>query len=93
MSSVNSLSSLFNNTYNYYSILYCNKRILKKCDMEENREAAEAVTIAYSKDGQNKYSGVTLNIIIIHMIITVVKILTVEERENKVLECTPKTSV
>jgi hypothetical protein len=90
---VSSLSSLFNNTYNYYYILYCNKRILKECDTEENREAAEAVTAAYSKDGQNKYSGIKLNIIIIHLIIIVVKILTEEERENKALECTPKTPV
>jgi hypothetical protein len=39
------------------------------------------VTAAYSKDGQNKYSGIRLNIIIIHMII-IVKILTEEEREQ-----------
>jgi hypothetical protein len=47
MSFVSCLSSLFNNTYNNYNILYCNKRILKECDMEGNREAAEAVTTAY----------------------------------------------
>jgi hypothetical protein len=34
--------------FNYY-IIYCNKRILKECDMEENREAAEAVNIQYFK--------------------------------------------
>jgi hypothetical protein len=62
--------------------------ILEECDVEGNREAA-----AYSKDGQNKCSGIKLNIIIIHMIIIVVKILTEEERENRVLECTTKTSV
>jgi hypothetical protein len=47
MSFVSSLSSLFNKTYDYYYILYCNKRILKECDTEENREAAEAVTAVY----------------------------------------------
>ena len=30
-------------------IVYCNKRILKECDIKVNREAAEAVTTAYFK--------------------------------------------
>jgi hypothetical protein len=76
MSFVISLSSSLNNTYNNYCILYCNKRILKECDMEENREAAEAVTAPYSKDWQNKYFYINLNIIVIYMSIIVVKIVT-----------------
>jgi hypothetical protein len=36
-------SSLITIYYNYY-IAYYNERILMECDMEENREAAEAVT-------------------------------------------------
>ena len=60
--------------------------------MEVNREAAEAVTTAYSKDWQNKYSCIILNIIIIHVIV-VVETVTGKDREIKVLECTPKTPV
>ena len=39
--------------------------------MEDNREAAEAVTTPYSKDWQNKYSYINSNIIIIYMSIIV----------------------
>jgi len=34
--------------------------------MEENWEAAEAVTAPYSRDGQYKYSYINLNIMIIY---------------------------
>ena len=60
--------------------------------MEVNREAAQAVTTAYSKDWQNNYSCINLNNIIIHMII-VVKIVTEKDRGNKIFECTHKTPV
>jgi hypothetical protein len=43
-----SVSSLINIYFNYY-IIYCKKKILKVCDMEENREAAEAVNNHYFK--------------------------------------------
>ena len=60
--------------------------------MEVNREAAEAVTTAYSKYWKNQYSCINLNNIIIHMIV-VVETVTGKDRENKVHECTPKTPV
>jgi len=39
-------SSLIDMYFNYY-IIYCKKRIPKECDMEENREAAEAINTHY----------------------------------------------
>jgi hypothetical protein len=66
-----SLSSSLNNTYNNHYILYYNKTTLKECNMEDNREGAEAVTTPYSKDWQNKYSYINSNIIIIYMSIIV----------------------
>ena len=41
--------------------------ILKECDTEENREAAEAATTPYSKGWQNKYFYINLSIIIIYI--------------------------